>query len=188
MKAYEGGTGKDKNDFDVDYYALKPEFKFGSAKITPTLTYIYSKNASAWAPLSGNKEVKVWMAGADVDVKMGAGSFWFTGIYEGGDVELLAPRRSRSTWRHICWPAAGRSIWDPRTFTARYSMPPGMTRRRSDYEQFFIPKVGHGQSYYWAEIMGFGIFDNQASTDPPRTRSATSWRPTSASGSRYRTS
>ena len=25
MKAYEGGTGNDKNDFDVDYYALKPE-------------------------------------------------------------------------------------------------------------------------------------------------------------------
>jgi hypothetical protein len=32
----------------------------------------------------------------------------------------------------------------------------------SDTEAFGIPQ---GQSYYWSEIMGFGIFDNQASAN-----------------------
>ena len=31
-------------------------------------------------------------------------------------------------------------------------------------EAFFIPR---GQSYYWAEIMGLGLFDNQWSANSP---------------------
>ena len=161
MKAYEGGTGKDKNDFDVDYYALKPEFTFGSAKITPTLTYIYSKDASAWAPLSGNKEVKVWLAGVDADVKLGAGSFWFTGIYEGGDVELVAPAGKSVDVQAYLLALGGTFNMGPADVHGQIFYATGDDRTSEDYEAFFIPK---GQSYYWAEIMGFGIFDNQAST------------------------
>jgi hypothetical protein len=164
MKAYEGGTGKDKNDFDVDYYALKPEFTFGSAKITPTLTYIYSKNASAWAPLSGNKEIKVWLAGVDADVKLGAGSFWFTGIYEGGDVDLVAPAGKSVDVEAYLLALGGSFNAGPADIHGQVFYATGDDRASEDYEQFFIPK---GQSYYWAEIMGFGIFDNQASTGSP---------------------
>ena len=131
LKAYEGGTGKDMNDFDVDWYALKPNFKFGSVSLTPTLSvHLFEGCRASGRATSGNKEIRIWMAGVDADVKLGAGSLWFTGIYEGGDVEMLARRGSRWTWRPICWPSAGRSMWVPRTFTARFSMPPGMTRRR----------------------------------------------------------
>ena len=162
MKAYEGGTGKDKNDLDVDYYALKPEFTFGSAKITPALTYIYSKNASAWAPLSGNKEVKVWLAGVDADVKLGAGSFWFTGIYEGGDVELVAPAGKTVDVSAYLLALGGAFNMGPADIHGQIFYATGDDTKTADYEQFFIPK---GQSYYWAEIMGFGIFDNQASSN-----------------------
>ena len=161
MKAYEGGTGKDKNDLDVDYYALKPEFTFGSAKITPTLTYIYSKNASAWAPLSGNKEVKVWLAGVDADVKLGAGSFWFTGIYEGGDVELVAPAGKSVDVSAYLLALGGSFNMGPADVHGQIFYATGDDKTSTDYEQFFIPK---GQSYYWSEIMGFGIFDNQVSS------------------------
>ena len=33
-----------------------------------------------------------------------------------------------------------------------------------DAEAFFVPR---GQSYYWAEIMGLGVFDNQPSAGSP---------------------
>ena len=89
MKAYEGGMGKDKNDNDVDYYVLKPTFTFGKSSLTPTLAYIYSKDASKWSSTTGNKEVKVYFAGLDADVNFGMGSAWFTGMYEGGSADLL---------------------------------------------------------------------------------------------------
>ena len=31
---------------------------------------------------------------------------------------------------------------------------------KDETEAFFVPR---GQSYYWSEIMGLGLFDNQAS-------------------------
>ena len=90
VKAYEGGTGNEANDNDVDYYAMKPTFTFGNTALTPTLVYMYSKDASKWPTLSGNKEVKVYFAGLDADLKFGGGSAWFTGIYEGGSAQLLS--------------------------------------------------------------------------------------------------
>ena len=168
MKAYEGGTGKDMNDFDVDWYALKPNFKFGSVSLTPTLSYIYSKNASAWAATSGNKEVKVWLAGVDADVKLGAGSFWFTGIYEGGDVDLVAPAGKSISVDAYLLALGGAFNMGPADIHGQIFYATGDDPATSDYEAFYIPcKAGTGQSYYWAEIMGLGIFDNQASKNSP---------------------
>jgi len=38
IKAYEGGTGDEANDFDVDYYAVDPVFSMGDLKINPHLS------------------------------------------------------------------------------------------------------------------------------------------------------
>jgi len=162
MKAYEGGTGKDKNDNDVDYYVLKPNFTFGNTSLTPTVAYIYSKNASSWTGyLTGNKEVKVYFAGVDADVKFGSGSsVWFTGIYEGGSADLVLG--GSVDIKAYLLALGGTVQLGPLDIHGQAFYATGEDRGSSDSEAFFVPR---GQSYYWAEIMGLGIFDNTASTN-----------------------
>lgn len=163
MKAYEGGIGNNKNDNDVDYYVLKPSFSFGNTTLTPTVAYIYSKDASKWPQTTGNKAVGAYFAGLDADVKFTNGSaVWFTGIYEGGSVDLLTGGSVDvkayllalgGTLQMGAFDVHGQAFWAS-----------GDDRTTNDYEAFFVPK---GQMYYWAEIMGYGLTDNQASANSP---------------------
>jgi hypothetical protein len=155
------------NDYDVDWYALKPNFKFGAVSLTPTLSYIYSKDAEKWGATTGNKELKIWMAGADVDVNLGAGSLWFTGIYEGGDFEKLPTGKSVDMKAYLL---AGGGTFNagPADIHGQIFYATGDDPNTDAYEAFLSPHLGStGQSYYWAEIMGLGIFDNYASTNSP---------------------
>ena len=161
MKAYEGGQGKDANDNDVDYYIAKPTFTFGNVALTPTLAYVYSKDASKWFALSGNKEVKVFFAGLDADVKFGNGStVWFTGIYEGGSAKLISGTDTDVSAYLLAF--GGKVNIGAMDVHGQIFYATGDdASTKTDAEAFYVPK---GQSYYWAEIMGFGIFDNQVSS------------------------
>jgi len=160
MKAYEGGAGKDRNDKDVDYYALKPSFTMGSTTLTPTLVYIYSKDASSWASTSGNKGLKVWLAGLDADMKFGGSSAWFTGIYEGGSADFVGG--GDVDVKAYLLALGGTASFGALDIHGQAFYATGQSQGSTDAEAFFIPR---GQSYYWAEIMGLGIFDNTASTN-----------------------
>jgi len=161
MKAYEGGTGNNKNDNDVDYYVLKPTFTFGNTSLTPTLVWINSKDASKWPVTTGNKKVNAYFAGLDADVKFGNGSAaWFTGLYEGGSADLLTGGSVDvkayllalgGTFQLGAFDIHGQAFYAT-----------GDDRGSQDAEAFFVPK---GQMYYWAEIMGYGLFDNQTSAN-----------------------
>ena len=161
MKAYEGGMGNTANDNDVDYYVMKPTFTFGNTTLTPTLAYIYSKDASKWPTLSGNKQVNVYFVGLDADVKFGDGStVWFTGIYEGGSADLINGTDVDVAAYLLALGGkinAGAADIHGQVFYATGDDP----TTKDKAEAYYIPK---GQSYYWAEIMGFGIFDNQVSS------------------------
>jgi len=162
MKAYEGGIGKDKNDNDVDYYALKPNFTFGKISLTPTLAYVYSKDASKWPQTTGNKNVNVFFGGLDADVKFDNGStVWFTGIYETGNVDLLSGKNIDVRASLLALGGTfnlGAFDIHGQAFAATGDDP----TTPSKTEAFYVPK---GQMYYWAEIMGYGLFDNQASAN-----------------------
>ena len=162
MKAYEGGTGKDANDNDVDYYALKPTFNLGNLALTPALTYMYSKDASKWPSTTGNKEVKVFFAGLDADLKFGGGSsVWFTGIYEGGDAELLTGK-SQDVKAYLL-ALGGTFAMGAFDIHGQAFYATGDDRNTKDEtEAFYVPR---GQMYYWSEIMGYGLTDNQASAN-----------------------
>jgi hypothetical protein len=170
MKSYEGESGKDANDSDVDIYSVKPTLTFGNATLTPTLTYLYSKDAGLWSG-SVFKEMGVWFAGLDADVKFSGGSsLWFTGIYTGGAIDIA--------------PAYVSSFKTDKLDVGGYLVAAGGTMNMGamdihgqafyatgdddatvkDYEGFSVPQ---GQMYYWSEIMGLGIFDNQASANSP---------------------
>jgi hypothetical protein len=161
MKAYEGGVGKDKNDNDVDYLFLNPTFAVGKSSLKPTLGYIYSKDASKWPSTTGNKEIKAYLVGLDADVNFGMGSAWFTGLYEGGSADLI--NGTSVDVRAYLLALGGMVNLGPMDIHGQAFYATGDDRTSKDKaEAFFIPK---GQSYYWSEIMGLGLFDNQASAN-----------------------
>lgn len=172
MKSYEGDTGKDANDYDVDIIALKPAFTFGNTTLTPTLTYMYSKDAGLW---SGNvfEEMGVWYAGADVDMKFSGGSsLWLTGIYTGGSVDYSKIVRAADPTLPPSIDVGGYLLAAGGTMNMGAMDIHGQAlyatgddnKTAKDYEGFSVPQ---GQMYYWSEIMGLGIFDNQASANSP---------------------
>lgn len=168
LKANEGGTGKDANDLDVDYYAVAPSFTVAGAwNINPYFVYAYSKDASGWAPtstvLGGTTEkLKLWYAGLDVDVDFDMFNFWATGIYQGGDVDRIAMDSvDFKAWLIDAGFAAPMAWGD---IHGEFLYATGDDDSDNDWEAFWVPA---GQSFYWAEIMGLGIFDNQASNNAP---------------------
>ncbi len=166
MRANEGGMGKDANDFDVDYYAISPVFNVeagtSSIKINPYGLYAYSDNASQWLVVREGvrnmfpnlEELNMWYAGLDIDAKFDMFSIWATGIYQGGDMTDIHTGESRD---FAAWlGAAGFDMnmkWGGlhgQFFYASGQDPD----EKEDWERFVVPA---GQSYYWSEIMGYGI-------------------------------
>jgi len=157
MKAYEGGWGKDQNDFDVDYYGIAPVFNAGdNIKINPFALYAYSKDASAWAPTSSiggvaTEELNLWYAGLNFDANFDMFSLWATGIYQGGDLDMV----NNTSYDFSAWLAAVGFGMDMNWggVHGQFFYATGDDTADSDLETFWVPK---GQSYYWAEIMGLG--------------------------------
>ena len=158
MKAWEGGVGKDANDFDVDYYGIAPVFNIGdNIKINPFGLYAYSDNASSWkqvGALSTVEELNLWYAGLDFEAKFDMFSLWATGIYQGGDMTTLGTDKSQD---FSAWLAAAgfdmNMTWGG--MHGQFFYATGQDPDEEDWERFWVPK---GQSYYWSEIMGYGIF------------------------------
>jgi hypothetical protein len=91
------------------------------------------------------------------------GSLWFTGIYEGGDAEMITgDTLDVSAWLVAVGATvdAGAADIHGQIFYATGDDPD----TNDEIEAFYVPA---GRSYYWAEIMGMGTFDNQASANAP---------------------
>ena len=165
MKPYEGGMGKDANDQDVDYYGLKPKFNLSDTMtITGSLLYVTSEDASAW--LSGNEKVAVSFLGVDLDMSFDSLSVWFTGILESGSADTTALAQAAGAPDSIDINAmllAAGATFNMGAFDIHgqvFSATGDDDWTDDDAKAFYVPG---GQSYYWAEIMGMGTFDNQSS-------------------------
>jgi hypothetical protein len=159
IKAYEGGTGDEANDFDVDYYAVDPVFSMGDLKINPHLLYVASTDASAWSSTNANEDVAVYFLGVSVDYAADMFSAWFTGIYEAGSVDLTSGDDLDVA---ATLAAVGGSFnMDALSIHAQAFYATGDDDPDDgDANDFYVPK---GASYYWAEIMGYGSIDNAVS-------------------------
>lgn len=165
MKPYEGGMGKDANDQDVDYYGLKPKFNLSDTMtLTGSLLYVTSEDASAW--LSGNEKTSVYFVGVDLDMSFDSLSVWFTGVYESGSADMTALAQAAGAPESVDIAATLLAAGAKFNMGALdihgqvFSATGDADVTDTDAEAFYVPG---GQSYYWAEIMGMGTFDNQAS-------------------------
>jgi hypothetical protein len=169
MKAYEGGAGKDENnndynDYDADYYGLAPSFNLREMlTINPYFLYVTSENASAWFGEPYGylfDDFDTYYFGIDVDAKFEMGNVWFTGIYQFGEMDVL--NESTNNYESLdisAWLLAiggNMTVSDNANVHGQFFYATGDDDDDNDLEVFFGPQ---GQSYYWAEIMGLGMFD-----------------------------
>jgi hypothetical protein len=169
IKAHEGtnlsGTNaKDANDLDADYYGIFPKFTLGGMfDLNPYFLYIYSKDASGWGVLGADAdELNSWYLGLDADVDFDMGSAWFTGIYQGGDLDFKSGGSADfKAWLLAIGGNVNVGVFD---IHGEGFYATGDDDDDDDLETFTPPQ---GRSYYWSEIMGKGIFDFQESNNSP---------------------
>ena len=176
FRANEGGVDSNANDTDI--FALYPVFKFGDSwSVNPFLIYGYSKqgdrgvgvrnqlstygaNGLAATPDDGTG---VYWIGANVDATLGAFNLWFSGAYEGGTLDYDAADDIDVAAYFL---AGGVSVpLGPANLHGQAFYASGDDDATDDdAEAFFgVGGGGAGWTYYWAEIMGNGTFDEQIS-------------------------
>jgi len=163
IKAYEGGYGKDANDFDVDYYGIAPKISLDKITVNPYLLWVASDDASAWPRIATYDptigELDAYYLGVDVDADLGAASVWFSGVYEMGTVKNVAKTAEADFAAYLVALGASANV-GPASVHGEFFYATGQDPDDDDITAFIAPP---GQSYYWSEIMGLGTFDNQAS-------------------------
>jgi len=162
MRPYEN-TVSDEDE--VDFFGIAPTFGNEAFSFKPFGVYAYSNNAQNWGPTAAYDKLKMWYAGADINANMGPASIWLTGVYQGGEADLASnPNQSVDFKGWLA--AAGLGVdmgFADLHGQAFYATGPdtddALNSERSDFFDLA------GQSYYWAEIMGYGVFDNQVSNN-----------------------
>jgi len=179
VKAYEGGKGNNANDQDVDYYILNPAFKFAGASINPYFMIMYSDDDTGWgtitkagAPQGPFNDVQPWWLGVDLDYQIEGVSLWGTFIWNGGSVELDATRTDIDYQGYLLG-VGGSGMLGPVGLHGQALYSSGDDDPNDDnFDGFGVP---FGASYYWSEIMGYGIFDNQVSNNSPGDQITNIW-------------
>ncbi len=162
IKAFEGGIGQNANDQDVDVYAINPSFKISDAlTVNPFFAFWFSDDASAFN--AAWDDLSLFYLGVNADIKMDPFTVWLSGIYNGGDVDLVAGGTSdRSAF--LLAGGAKTSVGPLGIHGQAFYASGDDDLADDDDEAFDVPG---GDSYYWAEIMGFGTFDAQVSNGSP---------------------
>ena len=184
FKANEGGV--DFNSRDTDVFALYPVFNFGeSFSLNPFVIYGYSKQgddpaagvrnqlstygenyddtgtATRIAPDDG---LGVYWIGANVDASLGAFNLWFSGAYQGGNLDFDAGQ-DYDVKAYLVALGANVPLGPASLHSQIFYASGDDDVDDSDAEAFFgVGGGGAGWAYYWSEIMGNGIFDEQIST------------------------
>jgi hypothetical protein len=162
IKIFEGGQGMNANDLDIDAYGLNPIFKMDNLTINPFLLWYYSDNATGLYAMNDLSEYQI---GANVDFKVDPFSLWFTGIYQGGEYDVAATNVNMDVNAFLLAGGAKTSIGPVGIHGELFYASGDDDPTDTDDNAFGGPTqgTGVGQSYYWSEIMGLGIFDNQGS-------------------------
>ncbi len=172
VKAYEGGEGQNKNDEDVDYYAITPYFKWKNLGVNPYFMYIFSDDGASWGPTSDYNEVNIFYVGVDLNYTLQGWNFWATTIYNGGDAEQISSNQDQD-FNGYLFGLGAKGAMGPVGLHGQFVYASGDDNPDdNDMDAFVNPE---GASYYWSEIMGYGIFDNQASANSPEDQISNVW-------------
>jgi phosphate-selective porin len=123
-----------------------------------------SSDASGWGTTADYKDFAVNYIGVNIDAKFGTLAAWLTGISESGDADDATTGASHDISGTLIALGASMPV-GPVSLKAEILNASGDSNAADNKEEaFWVPK---GQSYYWAEIMGYGLFDNQLPAGSP---------------------
>jgi hypothetical protein len=185
VRAYEGDSTNNKNnDEDFDLLGIQPTIAFGdSMTLKPYLLWYYSDNLSTdfadskiglWPDGLEAEEVSSYMVGLDFDAAFDVLGLWFTGIYQGGKIDDVDDPVDDDLDISAFLLAGGASFnFGSGDIHGEAFYASGDGSANDDDLEAFVPLFG--QSYYWAEIMGLGIMDQQASAGAPGDKISNIW-------------
>jgi len=150
IKFVEGGMGQDAEDLDMDCYLVAPLFNLNdSLQLNPYVVYITQDET----------DIDYYAFGLDLDAKFDMFSLWFTGIMESGDAGEDAD------FAGYLVAIGGNTNIGVVGLHSQFFYASGDDDDADDDVDAFMSTGA--DSYYWAEIMGYGIFDNQVSNNAP---------------------
>lgn len=140
----EDGGGK---AFDRNMFGVTAAVKMGDAvSLSPYFVYDAANSGSETADdgtVTAVGDINNWYLGTDFDMKMDAVSLWGSLIYDNYDIQNSSGDE---------WLVAG-------------GVDAGIAHGQAFYaSENFVSAPG--QSYYWSEILGLGVFDNRAPGGP----------------------
>jgi hypothetical protein len=168
----EGGVGKDANDGDADMVGVSPAFGFGGVSINPMLFWLTTQDLSKTDTLAVTpdvlpdtyEKVNLYYLGVNADATFGPANVWFTGIYNGGTADAATAANEDLDISAFLVALGGGANFGMFEAHGQVFYATGDDETDSDVKDFIGPP---GQSYYWSEIMGYGIFDDQVSNNSP---------------------
>lgn len=162
IKAFEGtgsasGT-EDPDEFDVDMVGVNPVFTFDEFQVNPFFFYLFAEDASNWSKTTGNTDMSVYFLGLSLAYNGEDFGGSLLGIYEGGSADTVYG--GEFDIRAYLLGAKLYANFDAFEIHAEAFMASGDDDATDDdIDAFAVPQ---GQSYYWSEIMGMGVFDKSA--------------------------
>ena len=178
IKANEGGIGNDANDGDVEAWVFYPTiFLSKELKLKPSVAWLTSKSYESYtvgitkAGLPGAKDLNIYAFGLELDGTVGPVDLGLTGVYETGTIEDVPIAQIGDTIiyddldvsAYLMAASAGMNF-GPVNVHGQALYASGDDEADTDLKAFINPV---GASYYWAEIMGYGIIDVDVSNGSP---------------------
>jgi hypothetical protein len=185
LKAYEGGTGN-TNDEDIDSYTLSSAIYFSeNVSLKPSISWAYSDevsgaNAAGYlgyalggggaaklGAVDDNGGASIITYGADFDMKYDGWGLWATAVGQYGELHSLTTTGGGNNnqdidFRGYLFGVGANVMLGPVDLHGQTVYASGDDDVTDDtIDSFFNPNA----SYYWSEIMGYGIFDAAASAN-----------------------
>lgn len=158
LKAYEGGKGSGNNE-DADSYTVTGAFWFSeNISLKPSVSWTTTSDADGYFGNTGDifQEADIVTYGFDFDASWDAFGIWATAFMQDGTLDSnLMGDVDFEGWLVA---VGGNVMLGPVDLHGQFIYTPGQDSSDNDYETVFAPYA----SYYWAEIMGLGIFDDDA--------------------------
>ena len=163
MKVFEGATlsgeyEEDLEDLDVDFLGLSSTFNFLDDALTlnTNVFYMVSEDGREWSATTGNEDINVYFLGVDFTYNLSQGNIWGVFLYEGGSADAVYSDVEYDMSAYIA-AFGGQIDFDPVSLHGEVFYASGDDDLAdTDSTAFYVPR---GQSYYWSEIMGLGVFD-----------------------------
>jgi hypothetical protein len=183
FKAYEGGD--DNNTADVDIFGIAPTFNMGeSLTLKPYALYWMSDNLEDYqasgslqqlplfaSGLADFDDADIYYVGADLDWKLDVVSLFLTGIYQWGTIDFQSGNDTDIS-SYLLNGGASMNLGPAELHAQAFYATGDDDPFDEDIDSFFVLE---GASHYWAEIMGYGVFDFYSSAGAPADQISNVW-------------